>query len=132
MSSFNSGEDHINSNKTSSSSHKQLLQESDIQLASTKGLPPVSTVPLVMTKGCIHSNSSKASARTRRSTLLPKERLRALQQSDSSTKAPLVTTSSSTERCRHEVSRISCRFCNRPPSRGGRVLMDWLQRRTSI
>lgn len=28
--------------------------------------------------------------------------------------------------CQHKALRKSCKFCNRPPSRGGRVLMNWL------
>lgn len=36
------------------------------------------------------------------------------------------------EKCRHDEVKTRCRRCNRPPSRGGRLLMEWLQKKPNL
>ena len=93
-----------------------------LQPGSVKGLPPLGSSSLV-------TRTSIGQSQQKRHSLPSTEIVESL---EGSSLNGLRRHSLQEPACHHEPGGEDCRRCKRPPSRGGRILMDWLQRKTSF
>jgi len=86
-----------------------------------KQLPPISTVPLV----------TKRSTRNKEI----EDKIKFMSKYGSKKEVRFTLTSEPCVQdgtmCKHDTTRKACRICTRPPSRGGRVLMEWLKKKNA-